>query len=389
MIPYAKHSVTDADIENVIEVLRGDYLTQGSWVKEFENEFSSYTGANYAVAVNSGTAALHLSCLSLGLSNGDILWTSPISFVASANCALYCQANIDFVDINIETGLMSTTALEKKLKQAESIGKLPKIVVLVHYAGQCCDMEVIANLSKRYGFAIIEDGCHALGGTYKKIPVGSSCFSDCTTFSFHPAKNITTGEGGMITTNNEELYRALLNLRTHGIIRGPLTDSNGKFDPWYYEQIRLGFNYRMPDILAALGVSQLSRLDTAVSKRHRLVNQYENAVGSMPISVLSPAKDSYSGCHIFVVRLNDELDGICRRDDVLQKLRSSGIAATFHFIPIHTQPYYRAIGFNPGDFPSALKFASGAITLPLYPSLVGSDIDYIVSMLEKSFVELI
>ena len=388
MIPYAKHSITDADVENVVAVLRSEYLTQGIKVEEFEKEFGSYTGATYSVAVNSGTAALHLSCLSLDLSEGDLLWTSPISFVASANCGLYCRAGLDFVDVDITTGLMSTVALEEKLNRAEDLCKLPNVVVPVHYAGQSCDMEAISTLAKKYGFRIIEDGCHALGGRYRDEPVGSSIFSDTTTFSFHPAKNITTGEGGMITTNDEDIYRKLLFLRTHGITREMVGSSGRMAKPWYYQQIDLGFNYRMPDILAVLGLSQLPRLDDFVSKRHRLVERYERLLEPLPLSILSTVGHSYSGCHIFVVRLNEEVRKRCSRDDVLQKLRDYGVAATFHYIPIHTQPHYRNMGFKPQDFPVALEFSQSAITLPLYPSLESTDIDHIVSVLDKTITEL-
>lgn len=388
MIPYAKHSITDADVENVVAVLRSEYLTQGTKVEEFEKEFGSYTGATYSVAVNSGTAALHLSCLSLDLSEGDLLWTSPISFVASANCGLYCRAGLDFVDVDIKTGLMSPDALEEKLKRAEGLSNLPNVVVPVDYAGQSCDMEAISTLARKYGFRIIEDGCHALGGRYKDEPVGSSIFSDTTTFSFHPAKNITTGEGGMITTNDEDIYRKLLFLRTHGITREMVDSSGSMVKPWYYKQIDLGFNYRMPDILAVLGLSQLPRLDNFVAKRYQLVERYEKLLEPLPVNILSTAEHSSSGCHIFVVRLNEEVRKRCSRDDVLQKLRDYGVAATLHYIPIHTQPYYRDMGFKPEDFPVALEFSASAITLPLYPSLEYTDIDHIVSVLDKTITEL-
>jgi UDP-4-amino-4,6-dideoxy-N-acetyl-beta-L-altrosamine transaminase len=367
MIPYGRQDITESDIDAVLKVLRSDFLTQGPQVPIFEEKLANYSGASYAVAVNSATSALHIACLSLGLGEGDLLWTSPITFVASANCALYCGATIDFVDIDPKTNNMCPKALEKKLVEAKRVGRLPKILIPVHFSGSSCDMESIWSLAKRFGFRIIEDASHALGARYQSLPVGNCRYSDITVFSFHPVKIITTGEGGAALTNEASLAKRMSLLRSHGITRNNDEMSRIPDGPWYYEQIDLGFNYRLTDFQAALGVSQLDRLGANVARRHEIAKKYDKLLDNLPIK--TPSQDShYSALHLYVIRL-DTKNIRQSHQEVFQALRDEGIGVNVHYIPVHLQPYYRDMGFKAGDFPEAEKYYSEAISLPIYPTL--------------------
>lgn len=380
MIPYGRQEITDADIAAVTEVLRSDFLTQGPAVPAFESAVASYAGAKHAVAVNSATSALHVACLALGLKAGDTLWTSPITFVASANCALYCGASVDFVDIDQATFNLSVSALEIKLEQAERAGALPKIVVPVHMCGQSCDMKAIHRLSKKYGFRVIEDASHAIGGRYCGENIGNCRYSDITIFSFHPVKIITSAEGGMALTNNPKLARSMELLRSHGVTRDPAAMTQGSEGPWYYQQVELGFNYRMTELQAALGLSQMNRLDAYVSKRHALVKRYDEQLSALALSTPWQHPDGYSSFHLYVVRLADS----SRRREVFEALRAEGIGVNVHYIPVHTQPYYQSMGFAVGNFPQAERYYAEAISLPLYPGLSEADQDHVISSLRKA-----
>jgi UDP-4-amino-4,6-dideoxy-N-acetyl-beta-L-altrosamine transaminase len=376
-IPYGRHSISEADIDAVINVLRSDWLTQGPAVEEFERAMAAYCGVKYAVAVNSATSALHIACLAAGLDRGDVLWTSPNTFVASANCALYCNAEVDFVDIDSRTYNMSATELEKKLDTAKQNGTIPKVVIPVHFAGQSCEMERISELSKTYGFSVIEDASHAIGGNYKGTTIGCCRFSDMTVFSFHPVKIITTGEGGMVLTNRRDLYERLIRYRSHGITRNPDMMKGDSHGPWYYQQIELGFNYRMNDLQATLGLSQLQRLDEFVSCRHHLARRYDEALRDLPIILPYQHPDTHSAFHLYVIRL--QLERIRKkRRQVFDELRAKGIQVNLHYIPVHMQPYYQKLGFNEGDFPAAEQYYREAITLPLFASLTEQDQDHVI-----------
>lgn len=382
MIPYGRQDITQADIDAVVEVLKSDFLTQGPVVPRFEQAVATYTGAEYAVAVNSATSALHLACLALGLGPGDVLWTSPITFVASANCARYCGADVDFVDIDPRTYNLCPQALEQKLIEAERRGRLPKIVVPVHLAGQPCDMAAIHALAQRYGFRIVEDASHAIGARYRGEPVGNCRYSDITVFSFHPVKIITTAEGGMALTNDAALAERMALLRSHGITREPGKMTHEPDGPWYYQQIDLGFNYRMTELQAALGLSQLERLDVYVAQRARLAQQYDELLAGLPVVTPWQHPDGASAWHLYVVRL--QLDGLpLNHRQVFEALREQGIGVNLHYIPVHTQPYYRRLGFGPGDFPIAEAYYAEAISLPLYPTLPESDQMRVVSALRR------
>jgi UDP-4-amino-4,6-dideoxy-N-acetyl-beta-L-altrosamine transaminase len=381
MIPYGRQDISEEDIQAVAAVLRSDWLTQGPAVERFEQEVARYCGAKYAVAVSSATAALHIACLAAGLKPGDNLWTSPNTFVASANCGLYCGANPGFVDIDPRTYNLSADALEEKLVQAEKQGGLPKIVVPVHFAGQSCEMARIAELGQRYGFAVVEDASHAIGGRYRDTAVGSCAFSDMTVFSFHPVKIITTGEGGMILTNRQELYEKLLRLRSHGITRDPRLMDGAPDGPWYYQQIDLGFNYRITDIQAGLGASQMRRLDEFVARRRYLGERYDALLRDLPLTLPWQHPEANSARHLYVIALK-EASGDKRRQ-VFDELRAKGIGVNVHYIPVHTQPYYRTLGFLPGDFPEAENYYARAISLPLYPGLSEADQDFVVAALKQ------
>lgn len=381
MIPYGKQDISKADIDAVVEVLTSDFLTQGPKIDLFEKNVADFCGAKYAVAVSSATAALHIACLAEGLTTNDILWTSPISFVASANCGLYTGASVNFVDIDPSTYNMSIENLKLSLKKASIENKLPKVLIPVHFAGQSCDMEEIFHLSREYGFKIIEDASHAIGGYYKGKAIGNCSYSDMTVFSFHPVKIITTGEGGMILTNNDKLYQLLLRLRTHGITRNPSYMTNQSHGAWYYEQIELGYNYRITDLQAALGVSQLQRIEEFVNRRNFLAKRYSKALKSLPLVLPTINLDCVSSYHLYVVQLSKKAK--IKRNEFFDELRSSQIGVNVHYIPIHLQPFYKNFGFKEGDFPIAESYYNQAISLPLYPGLTETDQDFIISTIER------
>ena len=384
-IPYGKQNISQADIDAVVDVLKSDFLTQGPQVPAFEKSVAQLVGAKHALAVNSATSALHIACLALGLGKGDILWTSPITFVASSNCALYCGADVDFVDVDSQTYNMSTTALKLKLEQAKKDNKLPKIVVPVHLCGQPCDMAEIYALSQEYGFKIIEDASHAIGGTYQEAYVGAGQYSDITIFSFHPVKIITTAEGGMALTNNAELAQKMDLFRSHGVTRNQELMSKAPEGPWYYQQVDLGFNYRMTELQAALGVSQMHRLEQFVAKRHEIAKIYNQILTDLPVVLPYQLPETYSGLHLYVIRL--KLNEISKtRKEVFQQLREKGIGVNVHYIPVHTQPYYENLGFKQGDFPEAESYYASAISLPMYPDLTQEQIDYIYQTLKEVLV---
>jgi len=378
-IPYGRQDITEADIAAVAEVLRSDFLTQGPALPRFETLAAEKCGARHALAMNSATSALHAACLALGLEEGDWLWTSPITFVASSNCALYCGAKVDFVDIDPRSYNMSVQALEEKLKQAEKAGRLPKIVVPVHFTGQSCDMRAIQALSRTYGFRIIEDASHAVGGSYDNAPVGCGRYSDVTVFSFHPVKIITTGEGGMALTNDDELAARMHLLRSHGITRDPREMDQAPDGSWYYQQIGLGFNYRMTDIQAALGVSQMQRLDGYIARRHEIAARYDALLKDFP--VVTPWRDpqARSALHLYVIQV--EAAG---HKAVFEGLRARGIGVQLHYIPVHTQPHYRRMGFETGDFPEAERFYGRAISLPIYGTLTDAQQDQVIAALAET-----
>jgi len=366
-LPYGCQNITESDIAAVVNVLRGPMITQGSYVPEFERAFSAKTSSQYAVAVNSATSALHLACLALGLGPGDWLWTSPISFVASANCGLYCGASVDFVDINPSTGLICLKSLQKKLIQAERLGRLPKVLVPVHLTGSSCDMESIGALANRYGFTVLEDASHAVGGSYKSAPVGNCKYSHICVFSFHPVKIITTGEGGIATTNSPELAQRMRDLRSHGITKDKNRFKCRVEGPWSYEQQELGFNYRMTDFQAALGNNQLQRLESIVFQRNQLFKHYQTLLDLLPLRLLDIPDEVASSVHLAVIRL-DNPEAKHHRE-VFESLRKEGFGVQLHYTPIHLQPYYRKFGFVESDFPEAEAYAINAISLPLYPGL--------------------
>ncbi|MDA7490991.1 UDP-4-amino-4,6-dideoxy-N-acetyl-beta-L-altrosamine transaminase [Synechococcus sp. AH-707-M23] len=370
-LPYGRQSITEADIISVVEVMRSPFLTQGPTVPAFEQTVAAKVDARFGVAVNSATSALHIACLALDLGPGDRLWTSPITFVASANCGRYCGAEVDFVDIDPATGLISMAALETKLVQAEREGTLPKVVLPVHLTGSSCDMSAIALLAERYGFAVLEDASHAIGGCYQGEPVGNCRYSAITVFSFHPVKIITTGEGGMATTNDPLLAQRMVELRSHGIVREAERFEQPAAGPWVYEQHRLGFNYRITDIQAALGLSQLQRLDEIVAERNRQLQNYQELLADLPVQLLEVPEDVLSSVHLAVIRLMQATAAQHRQ--VFEGLRSAGIGVQLHYSPVHLQPYYRALGFAEGQFPEAEAYGSSAISLPLFPELSSAD----------------
>lgn len=371
-IPYGRQEISDEDIAAVVDVLKSDYLTQGPMVPRFERAVAEYCGVEHAVAVNSATSALHIACLALGLGPGDVLWTSPVTFVASSNCALYCGAGVDFVDIDPVTWNMSVDALSTKLGDARSRGTLPKVVVPVHLMGQPCDMAAIGALAREYGFAVIEDASHAIGGRYGGEPIGSGRHSDVTVFSFHPVKVITTAEGGLAVTRNPALAASMSMLRSHGITRDPALMTHEPDGGWYYQQIALGFNYRLTELQAALGLSQFSRLDAFIKRRHELADRYDAAFASLPVMTPHRAPGTLSGLHLYVIRLR--LNEIRRTHrEVFDHLRAAGLGVNLHYIPVHTQPYYATLGFKPGDYPNAEQYYAEAISLPMFPSMTGAD----------------
>ncbi len=382
MIPYGRQDINQADIDAVIDVLQSDFLTQGPKIPQFEAAVSEKVNADLAVATNSATSALHLACLALGLGKGDCLWTSPITFVASANCGLYCGAQVDFVDIDLQTYNLCPEALEQKLINAKEQGKLPKIVIPVHFAGQSCDMARIHQLSEEYGFNIIEDASHAIGGQYLNQPVGSCKYSDITVFSFHPVKIITTAEGGLATTNQPALAEKMQLLRSHGITRDPELMTKQVDGDWYYQQVELGFNYRMTELQAALGVSQMQRLDEFVEKRHALQQRYHELLKDLPIKLPYQSSECYSALHLYPIQLEiEKLDKT--HEQVFDELRKNGLGVNLHYIPVHTQPYYQAMGFKQGDYPNAEHYYSRAISIPLYQGLTFDKQDDVIEILTK------
>ena len=378
MIPYGRQDITPEDIAAVEAVLRSDFLTQGPAVPGFEQALAAYCGAARGVAMNSATSALHVACLALGLGPGDRLWTSPNTFVASANCGLYCGAEVDFVDTDPATYNMSVAALEAKLEAAAAENRLPKVVVPVHFAGQSCEMRAIHALGHKYCFRIIEDASHAVGATYLGEPVGNCRYSDITIFSFHPVKIITTAEGGMAMTNDPALAERMERLRSHGITRDPAAMEWGSEGPWYYQQVELGYNYRITDLQAALGRSQLGRLDDYVARRHAIAARYDEALAGLPLTTPWQHPESRSALHLYPIRLHDA----SRRQEVFEALRAAGIGVNVHYIPVHTQPHYRRLGFRPGDFPEAERYYAGAISLPMFPTLTPAQQDEVAAALK-------
>ena len=382
MIPYGRQDITQDDIDAVVAVLRSDHLTQGPLVPKFEEAVANYCGASFAVAVNSATSALHIACLALDLGVGDILWTSPNSFVASANCGIYCGANVDFVDIDPKTYNMSVSSLEVKLREAKKNNSLPKIVVPVHFSGQSCEMQKIHALGEEYGFRIIEDASHAIGGRYLNKPIGSCEYSDIAVFSFHPVKIITTAEGGMAITKDDSLAQRMRLFRSHGI-----TNSLGDMDPrpadeiWNYQQIALGFNYRMTEMQATLGLSQLKRLDSYVTKRHELAKRYDELLTNTEVIAPYQHPDTYSAYHLYPILVCAENRAKTRRI-IFDKLRANGIGVNIHYIPIHLQPFYTQRGFKRGDYIFAEDYFAATITIPLFPSLTEVQQKIVVNLIK-------
>ncbi|HEY9619560.1 MAG TPA: UDP-4-amino-4,6-dideoxy-N-acetyl-beta-L-altrosamine transaminase [Crinalium sp.] len=381
-IPYGRQNINQQDIDAVIEVLRSDWITQGPTIARFEQAVANYCGVRYTVAVSNATAALHIACLASDLDQGGSLWTSPNTFVASANCGLYCGATIDFVDIDPRTYNLSVVELERKLVWAKQQGCLPKVVIPVHFSGQSCEMEAIAALSQHYGFQVIEDASHAIGGRYQQQIIGSCTFSDMAVFSFHPVKIITTGEGGMVLTNREDLYKKLIRLRTHGITRDPDLMQSESQGPWYYQQIDLGFNYRITDLQAALGLSQLQRLDEFIQRRQFLATRYNELLQDLPLVLPWQHPDSSSSYHLYVIRLQlDKIEKTHRQ--VFEALRQANIGVNLHYIPVHTQPYFQQFGFQWGQFPEAERYYQEAISLPIYYGLTQEEQDRVAIALRE------
>ena len=380
MIPYGKQDISQQDIDGVVEVLKSDFLTQGPKVPQFEEALMLHSGAKHAFAVNSATSALHVACMALGLGEGDWLWTSPVTFVASANAGLYCGAKVDFVDIDPKTYNMCPEQLEKKLAEARSSGCLPKVLIPVHLCGQPCDMKTIQRLCKEYGVRIIEDASHAIGGKYLGRPIGDCEYSDITVFSFHPVKIVTTAEGGAALTNDDKLAEKIALYRSHGITRDQGLMIQPSHGPWFYDQITLGYNYRMTELQAALGVTQMKRLNEFVSQRHIIARRYDVLLEDLPVVIPFQMDGTYSGLHLYVIRL--KLDNITiSHKQVFEELRASGIGVNIHYIPVHMHSFYRSMGFKLGDFPESEKYYSEAISLPMYPNFAEEDQNKVVDIL--------
>ena len=381
VIPYSRQNISEKDIESVVEVLRSDFVTQGPIIEKFEDKIAEYCNARYAYACNSGTSALHIACLSLGLKEGDIVWTSPISFVASSNCALYCNAEVDFVDIDSKTYNMSSDSLEEKLIEAKKKGKLPKIVIPVHLSGQSCDMKKINQLSLEFGFKIIEDASHAVGAKYEGMPVGDCRYSDITVFSFHPVKIITTCEGGMCMTNDSKIAELLYRFRSHGITRQPSQMTKIPDGPWYYEQLELGLNYRINDVQAALGLSQMSRLDSFIKKRSKIAKRYNELLSDSIVKLPEINEKCSSSWHLYIIRVEE--NKFTTHKQLFEKFRTAGILVNIHYIPIYRQPYYKSLGFNKNRFPESEKYYKEAISIPIFPGLRENEQDKVVSLIKK------
>lgn len=379
MIPYGRQSLDDTDIDAVVLALKSDWLTQGPAVPAFESAMAKRCGATHAVAVCNATAALHIACLALDVGPGDRVWTSPNTFLASANCARYCGATVDFVDIDPLTLNMSVEALAQKLAQAKASNQLPKVIIPVHFSGQPCDMDAIGALARQYGCRVIEDAAHAVGAIYQNGPTGNCAYSDITIFSFHPVKIITTGEGGMALTNKPELAQRMARLRSHGIVREPGELMNESHGPWYYEQTELGYNFRMTDLQAALGSSQLLRLDDFLTARNRLAARYDECLSDLPVILPKRLPHRLSAWHLYPIQVAP-----ARRRTIFEKMRAADIGVQVHYIPVHLQPYYSDLGFRPGDFPNAEAYYHGAFSLPLYPSLTEGEQDRVVSVLKEA-----
>jgi UDP-4-amino-4,6-dideoxy-N-acetyl-beta-L-altrosamine transaminase len=382
MIPYGRQSLDQADIDAVVEVLESDWLTQGPTIERFEAAMAERCEAGFGVAVCNATAALHIACLAAGLGEGDWLWTSPNTFLASANCGRYCGADVDFVDIDPLTWNLDVNALKHKLESAEREGKLPKVLVAVAFSGQSCDMRAIAELSRRYGFVVIEDASHAVGASYAGRPVGCGEYADMTVFSFHPVKIVTTGEGGLVLTNSPERAEHLRRLRSHGMTRDPVQMDAPSHGPWYYQQVELGFNYRITDMQAALGLSQLNKLDGFLARRRQLVARYQALLADLPLTLPTPQPEAESAWHLYVVRLQTERLQHSHRQ-IFEGLRAAGIGVNVHYIPVHLQPYYRDLGFAAGDFPQAEAYYAQAISLPLFPAMTDEQQDFVVDQLRR------
>jgi UDP-4-amino-4,6-dideoxy-N-acetyl-beta-L-altrosamine transaminase len=385
MLPYGRQEVTDSDIAAVEAVLRSDFLTQGPAVPAFERAVASRVGAAHAVALSSATAALHVACLALGVGPGDVVWTVPNTFVASANCALYCGASVDFVDIDADTWNLSVDRLREKLAEAARTGRLPKVVIPVHFSGQATDQEAIWELATQYGFRIIEDASHGIGASHGGEPVGSCRWSHITIFSFHPVKIITTAEGGLALTNDDELATRMALFRTHGITRDVahfVGDDSADPPAFYYEQQLLGYNYRMTDLHAALGASQLGRLDAYLTRRNEIARRYDQLLAGYPLQLPTVAAVNHSAFHIYVVRV--KTGGAAARRRVFDRMRRSGIGVNVHYAPVHLQPYYRALGFRPGQFPEAERHGETAITLPIFPAMSDKDQDAVCTALRAA-----
>ncbi len=380
-IPYGRQDISDKDVAAVVEVLTSDFLTQGPAVPRFEAAVAGHCGARHALAMNSATSALHAACLALGLGPGDLLWTTPVTFVASANCALYCGAEVDFVDIDPRTYNLSADALTAKLETAERKGLLPKVVVAVHLCGQPCDMRRLKVLADRYGFALIEDASHAIGGSYMGEPIGNGRYSDITIFSFHPVKIITTAEGGMALTNHDKLAERMNLLRSHGITRDPDLMTHEPDGGWYYQQVKLGYNYRMTDVQAALGHSQMERIEGFIARRHELARRYDAMLAHLPLTLPWQHPDGHSGLHLYVIRL--QLDRIGRSHRaVFDALRERGILVNLHYIPLYRQPYYAAFGYDRTDFPEAEAYYREAISIPMFHAMTDAEQTRVVEAIE-------
>ncbi|ABO23188.1 UDP-4-amino-4, 6-dideoxy-N-acetyl-beta-L-altrosamine transaminase [Shewanella loihica] len=377
MIPYGRQDISSSDLETLKQVLLSDFLTQGPQVPLFESNICKATDASFAVAGNSATSMLHLACLALGVKEGDLVWTSPITFVASANCARYCGADVDFIDVDAHTANLSIDALAMKLVAAEKAGRLPKVIIPVHMAGHSCDMQALSELVRPYGIKIIEDAAHAIGGRYQGRPIGCCEYSDICVFSFHPVKIITTGEGGVATTNDPALAKTIASLRSHGISKLPQELTRPEEGDWYYEQDTLGFNYRMTDLQAGLGNSQIQRLQEFVKRRNELVQRYHLFLSALDIEFIRPSEQCLSAYHLFIIRLPKELD----RKLVFNAMRAAGIGVHVHYIPVYLQPYYTGLGFNQGHCPEAESYYASCLTLPLYPTLTDSEQDYVIETL--------